>query len=165
MFCPKCGSQIPEGGHFCTKCGAAISQQPPIQQAAPQPPPPAQPQPVYQPPPPQPQPVYQPPPAYQQPTPPPVYQQPPVQYAVAQEHTSGMAITALIMGIIGFILSPLSVLAIIFGAIGIGQTSKNPYLKGKGLAVAGLILGIVNIVLWIILWVWIGSSLWWVFGL
>jgi hypothetical protein len=27
MFCPKCGTQIPDGGKFCPSCGAAIQQQ------------------------------------------------------------------------------------------------------------------------------------------
>jgi hypothetical protein len=38
-------------------------------------------------------------------------------------------------------------LAIVFGAVGIGVT-RNPAMRGRGLAVAGLILGIVNLAAW-----------------
>ena len=140
MFCPKCGQQIPDESRFCPKCGNAT-----VQQVAP---PPPQPQPVYQAPPPQ--------PVYQQP----VYAQP-----IVAERTSGMSVTALVLGIIGLIpwLCFLSVLAIIFGAVGIGQTGKDPYLKGKGMAVTGLILGIVSIAFWIIFWVWVGTAFFWAF--
>lgn len=102
--------------------------------------------------PPPPQPVYQQPPQ-------PVYQQPVYQ----QEHTSGMSVTALVLGIIGLVpwMCFLSVLAIIFGAIGISQTGKDPYLKGKGMAVTGLVLGIVSIAFWIIFWVWVGTAFFW----
>jgi len=42
----------------------------------------------------------------------------------------------------------LSILAIVFGAIGMGQVNKsNGLLKGKGMATAGLILGILAIIL------------------
>jgi uncharacterized membrane protein YvbJ len=69
--------------------------------------------------------------------------------------TSGMAIASLIMGIMG-----LSVLAIIFGAIGIGQVNKSHgAVKGKGMAVAGIILGILGFVVTIIIF---GFSLFWV---
>lgn len=27
MICPKCGSEVPDGGSFCTKCGAAMNPQ------------------------------------------------------------------------------------------------------------------------------------------
>jgi hypothetical protein len=70
-----------------------------------------------------------------------------------------MAIAALIMGLLG-----LSIFAIIFGAVGISQCSKDPYLKGKGMAVVGLVLGIFEIVFSIILvifWVVVGTGFLW----
>jgi hypothetical protein len=36
------------------------------------------------------------------------------------------------------------ILAIIFGGVAINQTGKNPNLSGRGMAIAGLILGIVG---------------------
>ncbi len=29
MFCPKCGTEVPDGYAFCTKCGSAVPQAPP----------------------------------------------------------------------------------------------------------------------------------------
>lgn len=133
MYCPKCGQQIPDDSRFCPKCGNATAPQP----AAP-PPPVYQQQPVYQ------QPVYQ-QPAYAQP---------------AVERTSGISIAALIMGLLGITL-----LAIIFGGIGISHCNKDPYLKGKGMAIAGLVLGILQAafwIIWIIIWVVVGTGVWWI---
>lgn len=51
MFCPNCGSQIPDGSAFCGECGAAVVQskpevnETPVRHEAPQP----TPAPVYQP--------------------------------------------------------------------------------------------------------------------
>jgi hypothetical protein len=57
---------------------------------------------------------------------------------VVQRKTNGLAIAALILGILGF-----SILAIIFGAIALNQIKRDPTYNGKGMAVAGLVLGIV----------------------
>jgi hypothetical protein len=63
------------------------------------------------------------------------------QQTVVVQHTSGLAIASLILGILGF-----SVFAIIFGAIAMNQIGKDQHLSGRGMALAGLILGIVWIV-------------------
>lgn len=68
--------------------------------------------------------------------------------------TSGISIAALVCGICGilpYIGFLMSVLGIIFGAVGISQTGKDPNLGGRGMAIAGLVLGIAMIALWIIL--------------
>jgi large-conductance mechanosensitive channel len=64
-----------------------------------------------------------------------------------------MAIAALVMGALsvggGFCLCGplLSVLGVIFGAIGISQVNKNPQTEtGKALAVWGLVLSVVGLV-------------------
>ena len=56
--------------------------------------------------------------------------------------TNGLAIAALIFGIIGG-----SLFAIIFGAVAIGQINKDQSQTGKGLAIAGLVLGIAWLVI------------------
>lgn len=72
--------------------------------------------------------------------------------------TSGMSVTAMILGIVGlvFVWAPFigficSILGIIFGGVGISQTKKNPNLSGRGMAIAGLVCGILGIVIWVIL--------------
>ena len=77
--------------------------------------------------------------------------------------TSGMSVTAMILGIVGlvFIWAPFvgficSLLGIIFGGVGMSQTRKNPNLSGRGMAIAGLVCGIIGVVLWVILVAFIG---------
>jgi type IV pilus assembly protein PilA len=60
---------------------------------------------------------------------------------VAAEKTSGMAIASLIFGI-PFLCFPFSILAIVFGHVSLSQIKKSAgRLGGKGLAIAGLVLG------------------------
>jgi hypothetical protein len=58
--------------------------------------------------------------------------------------TNGMAIA-------GFVVALLccSPLGIVFSAIGLNQIGKNPSQGGKGLAMAGLIIGIIGVIGWI----------------
>jgi len=67
-----------------------------------------------------------------------------------KQNTSGFAITALVLGILGIFLAPLSILAIIFGAVSLSRLNKNHNLQGRGMAVAGLVLGIIGTLIWII---------------
>ena len=65
---------------------------------------------------------------------------------VQPQKTNGMAIA-------GFVLSLLcctSLLGIIFSAVGLNQINKDPSQGGKGLATAGLILGIIGLIAGII---------------
>lgn len=83
--------------------------------------------------------------------------------AATGQRTSGMAIASLVTGIAGFVFFGfLGFLAIIFGAIGLNQTSKDPTLKGRGMAVAGLVLGIIGGIGWIISLIW-WNTFWWFF--
>ncbi len=63
--------------------------------------------------------------------------------------TSGLAIAALVCGILSIIggaifIIPL-LLAIIFGHIALSQCNRDPQIGGKGLAIAGLCMGYVSI--------------------
>jgi hypothetical protein len=58
-----------------------------------------------------------------------------------------MAIGSLICGILGCIPVITSLLAVILGILGI-KKSKQPNTGGKGLAIAGIILGIIGIIGW-----------------
>ncbi|MFF0091171.1 DUF4190 domain-containing protein [Streptomyces canus] len=70
--------------------------------------------------------------------------------ASSSSRTNGLAIASLSCGIIGlFILNiVLGPLAIIFGAVARRQAAVK---NGAGMAKAGIILGIVDVVLWIVL--------------
>jgi hypothetical protein len=75
--------------------------------------------------------------------------------------TSGWeGIVAFVCGVIGFVGWPvtilMSILAIIFGAIGMGRRKRN-----RGLAIAGLVLGIIGVVVGILALVLIISLLSW----
>ena len=61
--------------------------------------------------------------------------------------TSGLATASLVLGIIGLFIGLLAILAIIFGAIALHQTGRDPNLKGRGKAIAGLVLGIIAFLL------------------
>ena len=76
----------------------------------------------------------------------------PPQTIILQEpapHTSGFSIAALVLGLLG--IWPL---AIIFGGIGLSQTKPGRNVSGRGMAIAGLVLGIVVGAFWIGLFTW-----------
>ena len=75
-----------------------------------------------------------------------VYAAPQAQPAAQPEQGSGMGVAALVLGIVGMftcwtvIGAVLSILALIFGIIGV----KRP---GKGMAIAGIVLGALGIII------------------
>ncbi|MCK8433583.1 DUF4190 domain-containing protein [Streptomyces sp. D2-8] len=70
--------------------------------------------------------------------------------ASSGSRTNGLAIASLCCGIIGlfFLNIVLGPLAIVFGAVARRQASVR---NGAGMAKAGIILGIVDVVLWLVL--------------
>ena len=82
------------------------------------------------------------------------YPSPP--YAVPARPTNGLALTALICGIAGIVLSPtilflvvpivISIAAVVFGHIAMARLKRDPGAGGRGMALTGLILGYVPIV-------------------
>jgi len=74
--------------------------------------------------------------------------------------TSGMSIASLVVSLAGLVgtvcccavvCGPLS---IIFGAIGLSATSKDPLLKGRGMAIAGIFIGALSIlatIAWVVI--------------
>jgi hypothetical protein len=77
--------------------------------------------------------------------------QQPTPYAdssTAMPRTSGAAITALILGILLCIPLVTGLGAILFGVVGIRAT-RNANVRGRGMAVAGLTLGIVGLLGWL----------------
>jgi hypothetical protein len=72
---------------------------------------------------------------------------------VHQARTNGLAIAALILGILGFLTCGFtSVLALIFGHIASGQIKRTGE-GGAGMALTGIILGWLLTGLWILYWV------------
>jgi hypothetical protein len=135
MYCTKCGTQSAEGDGFCQKCGS------PLNRTATQMPPTtptSSPTPV-------PAPTSTPPVA--------VY----VQGPAASRRTSGLAVASLVLGLLG-----ISILALIFGGVAMGQTGRDPNLSGRGMAVAGFVLGLIGLIIevfWVVFAVGVLSSL------
>ena len=157
MNCINCGKELSDGSAFCEQCGAA--QQPEAQ--------PQYQQPQYQ------QPQYQ-QPQYQQPQ----YQQPQYQYNPAyqqggqyyadpnamapQKSTDPISVVGFICSLATWLFSTLSIansvfstftlialiMGLVFSPIGISRT-KTRY-KGRGLAIAGLVVSLVYLVLVIV---------------
>ena len=78
--------------------------------------------------------------------------------------TDGLSIAAMVCGIVGLV-SPgagiiLSILAIIFGGVGMGRTRRNPELRGRGMAITGLVLGIVGVVFTVLIVGILASYMW-----
>ena len=65
-----------------------------------------------------------------------------------QQSTNGMAIAGFVTALI--CCSPLG---IIFSAIGLSQINQNPNQQGKGLAIAGLIIGLSTFAIGITIWI------------
>jgi hypothetical protein len=80
--------------------------------------------------------------------PPPTASAQPVSFQpAAVVKTSGMAIASLVLGILG-----ISLFAIIFGIVALNQIKKsNGFITGKGMAIAGIILGTISIIVTIII--------------
>jgi hypothetical protein len=94
----------------------------------------------------------QPPPGWQpSPVPPPGY------YYAQQGRTSGLAVASMVLGIV-WVYWIGSILAVIFGHIAISQTNRDPNLRGRGMAVAGLVLGYVGIALLVVTILAVASS-------
>ena len=64
---------------------------------------------------------------------------------------SGMAVASLVLGLVGPFLGLMAlaagVLALIFGGLAIRAIAKSPFLRGKGTAIAGMVLGAIDILL------------------
>ena len=62
----------------------------------------------------------------------------------APSRTSGLAIASMVLGILWLYWIG-SILAVIFGHVAINQAKKDPSLRGRGMAIAGLVLGYIGI--------------------
>ena len=76
-------------------------------------------------------------------------------FATVVPFRNGPALAAYYCGVfglipvLGFVLGPI---AFILGIIGLVKKKKNPQVHGTGHAIAGIVLGLIDPVLWIVLW-------------
>lgn len=96
-------------------------------------------------------------------------QQPPMGYQpygmqpAAPQKTNGLSIASLVLSLVNVIpcfwfLPIPALLGVIFGFVSRKQIKNNPSAKGKGLALAGLIIGVVFVILGAIFWIYVASS-------
>ena len=98
------------------------------------------------------------------------YGQPPMGYqpygmppSAAPQGTNGLSIASFVLSMVSIIpcfwFFPLpAVLGVVFGFISRNQIKNNPGAKGKGLATAGLIIGLIFIAISVIIWVVIATG-------
>ena len=70
--------------------------------------------------------------------------------AAATSRTSGLAIASLVCGLAMFIVGLTFIPAIVCGHMGLSEIRRNPGMKGRGMAITGLVLGYVFPVLFFI---------------
>ncbi len=79
-----------------------------------------------------------------------------VVYTPQPARTSGMAVTSLVLGILsimgGAIIFLPPIFGVIFGHLALGQCRRDPGLGGRGMAIAGLVLGYLTLAIWL-LWI------------
>ena len=164
-FCEQCGQQMEDAQKFCPACGtpSAVPADSATRQAGPQ----AGAQPgtspggpggpgghQYQ----------QPMAGYPQQGAP--YQQPGYMPYIDTRKTSGMGVAALVVSLVGLFLFGIpvvgiitEVLAIIFGGVCISQCNRQPMeYKGKGLGIAGLVIGIILLAILVIVLIVAGAA-------
>ena len=71
------------------------------------------------------------------------------------KHKSGYATASLVLALVGIIINPCLIFAIIYGAIALNKMKKDPNLEGRGQALAGLWIGIIGLILWILAIFWL----------
>ena len=81
---------------------------------------------------------------------------------IAPQGNSGIAIASLVLSLVGLIpcfwlLQIPALLGVIFGLVGLSQT-KNGARPGRGMAIAGLVIGLVLVVACVAVWVWFATS-------
>ena len=72
------------------------------------------------------------------------FQQPIVYYHGAPARTCGLAVASMVLGIL-WLWWLGSILAVILGHVAISQVHRDPKMQGKGMAIAGLILGYIGL--------------------
>lgn len=82
---------------------------------------------------------------------------------VPAEKNNGLSIASLVLSLVNIIpcfwfLPIPAVLGVVFGFVSRGQMSKQSTTKGKGMAVAGIVVGLVFVALGAIFWIYVATS-------
>lgn len=96
-------------------------------------------------------------------------QQPPMGYQpygmqpAAPQKTNGLSIASLVLSLVNVIpcfwfLPVPALLGVIFGFVSRSQIKNNAGAKGRGLALAGLIIGLIFLALGAIFWIYVATS-------
>jgi hypothetical protein len=75
-------------------------------------------------------------------------------YNSAPQKTEGLGLAGFISGLVGLFIAsiPLGIIAVVFGSISLSKIKKNPQrYKGRGFAIAAIVLGLVDVVAMILL--------------
>ncbi len=84
-------------------------------------------------------------------------QQPPVYVQIPQRGpTSGLGIASMVLGILWLYWIG-SILAVIFGHVALSQIRKDPSIQGRGMAIAGVVLGWIGVGALLIVLIVVGS--------
>jgi thiol:disulfide interchange protein len=137
MFCAKCGKEMEDNTKFCPSCGAEASGETTSEQPAAEQPATEQ-------------------PAAEQPAA--ATAQPATGSApVETGQTSGVAVGALVCGILGLVLCWVPVVGLILAIVAtvLGGKGRKTLPEGKkGMALAGFIIGIIGLIIGIIYLIW-----------
>lgn len=78
---------------------------------------------------------------------------------------NGLAVTSFVCSMVGIVVFGLimGILAVCFGAVGLSRTKYFPEETGKGFAIAGIIVGIIEIIIMIFYIVFVRSTLYSIF--
>lgn len=87
----------------------------------------------------------------------------PVAMAPAATKSNQTAVWAMVTGILSLIpccwgIPIIAVVSIVLGCIALSQIKKNPQQTGSGFAIAGLIMGILSLVVAVIIWLVVFSN-------
>lgn len=82
---------------------------------------------------------------------------------VGPQKTNGLSVASLVLSLVNiipcFFLFPLpALLGVIFGFVGKGQIAKDPSAKGRGLAIAGIAVGLVFLAIGVAFWAYVATS-------
>ena len=64
--------------------------------------------------------------------------------ATVRPRTDGLAVASMVLGIL-WVFGLGSILAVIFGHVSLRNVKRDPLLRGKGMAIAGLVLGYIGV--------------------